>query len=81
MIISRLTTKAQTTIPLAVRVALDVAPGDELGYLIEDGRVVLTKVVAPAPVYRLEDLMADMDPVALREAFDWGPDRGREIVD
>ena len=45
MILSRITAKAQTTIPRAVRVALGVGPGDTLGYAIEDGRVVLTRVV------------------------------------
>ena len=43
MITSRLTTKAQTTIPQAVRSALRLAPGDELTYVIEDGRVTLGK--------------------------------------
>jgi antitoxin PrlF len=40
---SKLTSKAQTTIPQPVRAALGVREGDELAYLIEDGRVVITK--------------------------------------
>ena len=43
MIISKLTTKAQTTIPQPVRTALHLAPGDELAYEIDDQRVILTK--------------------------------------
>lgn len=43
MITSRLTSKAQTTIPQAVRAALDLSPGDEIAYVIEDGRVSLLK--------------------------------------
>ena len=43
MITSRLTSKAQTTIPQPVRNALHLAPGDELAYAIEGERVVLTK--------------------------------------
>lgn len=43
MITSKLTSKAQTTIPQPVRTALGVAAGDELAYAVEDGRVVLTK--------------------------------------
>ena len=43
MIISKLTTKAQTTIPRPVRDALHLKPGDELAYVIEQQRVVLTK--------------------------------------
>ena len=44
MITSKLTSKAQTTIPLPVRNALRLAEGDELLYQIEGDRVVLTKV-------------------------------------
>ncbi len=40
---SRLTSKAQTTIPQAVRTALGLHGGDELAYVIEDGRAVLTR--------------------------------------
>lgn len=43
MIISKLTSKAQTTIPQPVRTALHLAPGDELAYEIDDRRVILTK--------------------------------------
>jgi len=43
MIVSKLTSKAQTTIPQAVRTALHLKEGDEIAYSIEDGRVVLTK--------------------------------------
>ncbi|HZC16598.1 MAG TPA: UDP-glucose/GDP-mannose dehydrogenase family protein, partial [Caulobacteraceae bacterium] len=31
-------------------------------------------------VGRREDLFSDMTPEAMREAFDWGPDVGRENV-
>ena len=43
MITSKITSKAQTTIPQAVREALRVREGDELAYTIERGRVMLTK--------------------------------------
>ena len=43
MITSKLTAKAQTTIPQPVRKALRLKEGDELAYVIEDGQVVLTK--------------------------------------
>jgi len=46
MITSKLTSKAQTTVPQAVRTALGLKPGDELAYSIEPGRVVLTKAAA-----------------------------------
>ena len=44
MIVSKLTSKAQTTIPQPIRVALGLQPGDELSYEIVDGRVMLNKV-------------------------------------
>ena len=43
MIISKLTTKAQTTIPQPVRAALHLEPGDQLVYEIDDQRAILTK--------------------------------------
>jgi len=49
MITSKITSKAQTTIPQPVREALRVREGDELAYTIERGRVILTKASrAPA---------------------------------
>ena len=44
MIVSKLTSKAQTTIPKPIRAALELQPGDELAYEIVDGRVILTKM-------------------------------------
>lgn len=43
MITSRITSKAQTTVPKAVREALRVQAGDALAYRIERGRVIVTK--------------------------------------
>src|SRR3974377_2228929 len=38
-------------------------------------------IISPARLrYVLADLLKGMTPEAMREAFDWGPDRGREIV-
>lgn len=44
MIHSRITAKSQTTVPQAVRRALGVGPGDDIGWQIEDGRVLLTRI-------------------------------------
>jgi len=44
MITSKLTSKAQTTIPQEVRSALGLEAGDEVAYEIQDGRVIRTKV-------------------------------------
>jgi antitoxin PrlF len=43
MITSKLTSKAQTTIPAPVRKALRLRAGDELVYTVEGDRVILTK--------------------------------------
>ncbi len=50
MIKSRLTSKAQTTIPRPVRAALGLQPGDEIAYAIEDGRAVVTKLITQAAI-------------------------------
>jgi antitoxin PrlF len=44
MITSKITSKAQTTIPQPVGAALHVGEGDELAYRIEGEYVILTKV-------------------------------------
>ncbi len=44
MITSKLTSKAQTTIPQPVRAALNLHQGDELMYQLDGERVILTKV-------------------------------------
>lgn len=44
MIASKLSSKAQTTIPQAVRTALRVKEGDALIYEIDGSRVILTKL-------------------------------------
>jgi antitoxin PrlF len=46
LITSKLSSKSQTTIPQPVRTALRLHEGDELAYVIEGDRVILTKVDA-----------------------------------
>ena len=48
MITSKLTSKAQTTIPQSVRAALHLKEGDEIAYHIERDRVVLTRATTDA---------------------------------
>ena len=33
------------------------------------------------PRYTLREVLKGVTPQAMREAFDWGPDKGREIVE
>lgn len=44
MISSKLTSKAQTTIPQAVRNALGLREGDEIAYSIHEDQVTITRV-------------------------------------
>jgi antitoxin MazE len=69
---------------LGLRIPRDVADqaglraGSRVEIVAENGRVV----ISPArPRYLLADLLAGMTPEAMHEAFDWGPDVGREIVE
>ena len=43
MIEGRLTAKSQTTVPLAVRRALGIGPGDKVAWAIDSQRAVLTR--------------------------------------
>ena len=39
-------------------------------------------IIAPVRSrYRIADLLQGVTPEAMRHAFDWGPDRGREAVE
>jgi antitoxin PrlF len=68
MITSKLTSKAQTTIPQAVRTALQLREGDELAYVIENGRVVVTKA-EPAPTEDPFGTFTEWDSDADRKAY------------
>ena len=67
MIKSRLTSKAQTTIPQPVRNALNLREGDEIAYQIDAGRVILTKA---ASFVGVEDPFAVFD--------EWNAEADRE---
>lgn len=69
MITSKLTSKAQTTIPQAVRAALHLQPGDEIAYSIEDGRVVLTRAQPDQATDDPFATFAEWDSEADRKAY------------
>ncbi len=63
MIESTLTSKAQTTLPKAVRTALQVGAGDRIRYIISGGEV---RILAVRPVERLFGAIKyDGPPVSL----------------
>jgi antitoxin MazE len=62
-------------IPKSLARELGLTEGAHLDIKAEDGRIVVSR---PTPRYRIEDLVADLNHEAVSEAFDWGPDEGRE---
>jgi antitoxin MazE len=69
---------------LGVRIPKDIArqarlrEGVRVDVEVQGGRII----ISPArPRYVLADLLRGMTPEAMREAFDWGADKGREIVE
>jgi antitoxin PrlF len=66
---STLTSKGQTTVPKAVRVALSLKPGDQVRYVIGDGEVRMLKA---RPVASLYGVLARQDqaPVSLEAMHD-----------
>ena len=67
---------------LGLRIPRDIASraglreGDRVEIEAEAERII----VSPArPRYVLAELLQGMTPEAMREAFDWGPDKSREI--
>jgi AbrB family looped-hinge helix DNA binding protein len=45
-LMSKITTKFQTTVPSGVRKALDLAPGDQVAYVIRGNRALIVKARA-----------------------------------
>jgi antitoxin MazE len=65
-------------IPKHVAARIGLHEGSRVEVEAEGDRLV----VSPArPRYVLADLLKDVTPDAMREAFDWGPDLGRENVE
>ncbi len=65
MITSKLSSKAQTTIPQPVRLVLGLLEGDQLVYQIEGSRVILTRA----------SRAVGEDPFALFDEWDTEADR------
>ena len=69
---------------LGLRIPKDIASraglreGARVEVEAEGGRIIITLARRR---YVLADLLKGMTPETVREAFDWGPDRGREIVE
>jgi AbrB family looped-hinge helix DNA binding protein len=77
---TRITSKGQVTIPVAIRYALGLHPGDNLVFALERGRGVFRRATAlgdlraafpgaaPAGAHALERLLVDGDPAFAEDA-------------
>ena len=69
---------------LGVRIPKDIAgriglsEGSRVEVELEDEHIVISLA---RPRYTLDELLRGMTPEAMHEAFDRGPERGREAVD
>ncbi len=65
-------------LPRALAQQIGVSEGQKVNIVAEGARLI----IEPAPpAFALQDLLVNMTPEAMREAFDWGEDAGRERVD
>lgn len=65
-------------IPKGVAQQTGLRAGARVDVVAEGDRIVISPARAR---YVLADLLKGMTPEAMRQAFDWGSDRGREIVE
>jgi antitoxin MazE len=65
-------------IPKSIAERAGLREGARVEVEAETDRIVFTRA---RPRYQLAELLQGMTPEAMREAFDWGADRGREIVE
>jgi antitoxin MazE len=69
---------------LGVRIPKDIArqsglrAGSRVDVEAQGDRIVISPV---RPRYVLADLLESITPEEMRQAFDWGPDKGREVVE
>jgi antitoxin MazE len=64
-------------VPKDVAAKLGLSEGSRVDVSIDGDRIVISP---KRPVYNLEELLSGITPKAMREAFDWGADKGREKV-
>ncbi len=65
-------------LPRALVRQIGVSEGQSVSVVAEGNRLI---VEAAAPSYRLEDMLSNVTPDAMRAAFQWDADMGREVVD
>jgi len=65
-------------LPRSLARQIGVSAGQKVNIIADGARLIIEPV---APAWRLEDLLTGMTPEAMHEAFSWGDDEGREVVD
>lgn len=65
-------------LPKELAARLGLSEGSRVEMQAESDRIVIS---VARPLYTLEELLVGMTPEAMRDAFDWGEDVGRERID
>jgi antitoxin MazE len=65
-------------VPKEVATRVGLKEGARVELTAEGDKIVIS---VARPVYTLDELLLDMTPEAMHEAFDWGADVGREDVE
>jgi antitoxin MazE len=65
-------------VPKAIADRVDLRAGTRVEVTAEGETIVIS---VKRPRIDLDDLLQDMTPHRMHEAFDWGGDLGREVVD
>lgn len=65
-------------LPKELAARAGVREGSRVELTAEGDRIV---IAVRRPVYTLDELLVGTTPEAMHEAFDWGPDLGRERVE
>ena len=65
-------------LPKTLAAEIGVSDGQKVEIRAEGGRLIVEPV---RKVLTMEQMMENVTPEAMREAWDWGDDVGREIID
>jgi antitoxin MazE len=65
-------------LPRALAKQIGISEGGQVNIWADGSRLV---VEAAPPKYVLEDLLVNMSPQNMSDAFSWGADEGREKID
>jgi antitoxin MazE len=65
-------------LPRALAQQIGASEGQKVNIVADGARLIIEPV---APRFSLKDLLVNVTPTSMREAFDWGEDEGRERVD